>query len=134
MGKSMSKKGKKSFLAFEVEAGTYDYDFWVVVSEDHERVLKWFRKKFDPNFKHTFGLGFVAQYKDHKPVLWIPKIPTTPREYGTLSHEIFHMTEKIMTWAGVLLHEASEEAYTHLIGHLTTKILEKFDGLRTRVR
>lgn len=126
--RSMSKKRKKlPFYAFRLNAGTYDYDFWVVVSEDTDRVQEWFRKKFDPTFKHNFGQGFVAQFKDYTPVLWIPRFPKTPREYGTLSHEIFHMTEKIMVWSGVVLTEHSEEAYCHLIAYITRNILERFD-------
>lgn len=57
-------------------------------------------------------------------VLWMPKIPTTPEEKGTLQHEIFHATNDMMEKVGIRLTLASDEAYAYLIGYISTKVEE----------
>ena len=59
-------------------------------------------------------------------VVWFPHLPTSPLEFGFVSHEIFHAAHAIMKNVGVNLSDDSEEAYAYLIGYLTRKVLDVF--------
>lgn len=59
-------------------------------------------------------------------IVWMPRLPQTAAELGTLSHEIFHAVQALMINIGASLSDDSEEAYAYLIGYLTKKVLEEF--------
>lgn len=59
-------------------------------------------------------------------LLWMPRIPVTSEEFGTLSHEIFHTVCFIMKGIGAEFSDDSEEPYAYLVGYLTEKILKAF--------
>lgn len=59
-------------------------------------------------------------------IVAMPSKPTTPKEIGTLIHELSHATNAIMEAIGVTLTESSEEAYTYCLGFLTRKVFETF--------
>lgn len=59
-------------------------------------------------------------------IVYMPKLPSTPKEMGTLIHELSHATNAIMEAIGVTLTESSEEAYTYCLGFLTRKVFEEF--------
>lgn len=111
-------------------ADTYDFQYYVVIGKDFEKITKFIALKlnddeFSYHFKDSRGACFYRF--NFIPVLWLPKVPKTAREYGTFSHEIFHLVAYILNrWAGLKLElEISDEAYCHLIGKITTDILNK---------
>lgn len=57
-------------------------------------------------------------------ILWMPSIPKTHKEKGTLAHEIYHATCEIMNKIDVPPCPDNEEAYAYLIGYITSKIGE----------
>ena len=59
-------------------------------------------------------------------LLWMPRIPETAVEFGTLSHEVFHTVCFIMKGIGAEFSDDSEEPYAYLVGYLTEKILKTF--------
>ena len=59
-------------------------------------------------------------------LLWMPRIPETAVEFGTLSHEVFHTVCFIMKGIGAEFSDDSEEPYAYLVGYLTEKILKAF--------
>lgn len=59
-------------------------------------------------------------------IVWMPRLPQTTAELGTLSHEIFHATQALMINIGANLSEDSEEAYAYLIGYITKSVFEQF--------
>ena len=59
-------------------------------------------------------------------LLWMPRIPETAVEFGTLSHEIFHTVCFVMKGIGAEFSDDSEEPYAYLVGYLTEKILKAF--------
>lgn len=59
-------------------------------------------------------------------IVYMPKKPSTPKEIGTLVHELSHATNAIMEAIGVTLTESSEEAYTYCLGFITRKVFEDF--------
>lgn len=59
-------------------------------------------------------------------IVYMPKQPSTPKEIGTLVHELSHATNAIMEAIGVTLSDSSEEAYTYCLGFITRKVFEEF--------
>ncbi len=52
--------------------------------------------------------------------------PFTIEDYGTLHHEIFHCATYILDRVGMkLVIHKSDEAYSYLIGYITTQIYSK---------
>ena len=57
-------------------------------------------------------------------VLWMPSLPESGEELGTLSHEIFHVAVMVMKKAGVGFCADSEEVFAYLIGYITKNVTE----------
>lgn len=115
-------------IAFSVNAGTYEYDINFIITADKKKAAKFVNFKLESNFTEDNFEGARGRYfisSGKCPIIWLPEIPKTPRQHGTLSHEIFHVVVAIMDWANIRLCSESEEAWTHLIGHITTKFYEK---------
>ena len=114
---------------FKIQAGTYDFTINVCITSDRKKALKFIRFKFENKIcfsENDFDAKGKMFYREGwSPVIWLPKIPKTPREHGTVNHEIFHGVYYILSWAGIKLSESSEEAFCHLIGHMTTQFYEK---------
>jgi hypothetical protein len=58
-------------------------------------------------------------------IIRLPSKPSTPQEFGTVSHEIFHGVDFIFNKIGIPLSEYSDEAYAYLIGYVTEKFYEE---------
>lgn len=110
--------------------GVYDYTFWLAVGpfDQVKRFVAW--KNADTQVqRHPANVrGCIFRKPNFTPVLWIPKLPRTAREHGTLAHEAFHLTYEVASWASIPLGDDSEEAYAHLLGALVTGILVKIRG------
>ena len=58
----------------------------------------------------------------------IRKLPETAGEFGTLSHEVFHVVATLLEHIGMELKVlVSDEAYAYLIGYLTEQIYKKLN-------
>lgn len=128
-GASSRDSGSKN-KHFFLHAGTYDFTYHVFVGTDFDAMTKYVRHQFDePNWSYHFehSLGCLIYKFNYQPVIWLRHKPKTPREFGTLAHEVFHLVCYILDrWAGMTLrHEVSEEAYGHLTGKIVTDILTK---------
>lgn len=55
-------------------------------------------------------------------ILWMPNIPKTNKERGTLAHEIFHAACELMNKIDVSLCSDNEEVCAYLIGYITSKV------------
>ena len=68
----------------------------------------------------NFGMGAS--------LLRIRKLPESAIEYGLLAHEIFHVASTILDRVGMKLEvNVSDEAYSYLIGYLTTEIYQSIN-------
>lgn len=114
-----------------VHFGVFDFAFYCLVGP-YDNVEKYVRWKFEDD-ETPITTGSQANYAPrgrffyrpgYCPIIWIPRNPRTPREYGTLAHEVSHLVIRLMDWADIPLGPDSEEAYTHAIGFAVTKILE----------
>lgn len=70
--------------------------------------------------------GTSLRFEDNTMLLWMPDKPQNADEFGTLSHEIFHITDYIAGSIDVRLSESSDEVYAYLIGYLTKTIIKEF--------
>jgi len=65
-------------------------------------------------------------------IVYMPEIPRDPLSWGTLSHELSHVTNGIMEKAGISFSHSSEEAYTYLLGFLTRKVMDNITSCYVR--
>lgn len=122
-------KRKTPYQTFFVHAGTYEYEVNVIFTKDLTKLRKYIlykMKSLPPDMeKFEIAKGMVVRMDGYCPILWLPRPPKTPDELAVLNHEIFHLTYTIMSYVGIPLTGSSEEAFAHLISHLTRQILEK---------
>jgi len=130
----MSKKSKElNLLEAYTHMGAFDFAVYCVVGDYNNacRYVAWkfedsafesfaqdSNKGYEPRGKTFFRTGYV-------PVIWIPKIPQTPREYATLSHECLHAVFYMMDWANVPTIIETDEVSAHAMAHLINNILSK---------
>lgn len=112
-----------------ISAGTYEFNLYFCITENYTRlkkeVIRIQKRKPDEDIEIEGKVrGCVFRKETFVPIIWIPRAPKTPREYATLQHEILHVVHEIMKWANMELNDHTEEAYCHLMGHLTNKIIE----------
>jgi hypothetical protein len=116
------------FKTFKIHAGTYDFGINFCITSDLPRAVKWVNWKLESEYvtAEDFDcLGKRIYRYGYCPIIWLPKIPKTPTEIGTAQHELFHAICDCMRWAGIHLVNDTEEAYCHLIKHITKQFFEK---------
>lgn len=98
---------------------------------DHGALLAAYRKAgYDdphgllaPPVAHYSGM---AMYPDPAaPVLWMESVPHSPKEIGTLVHELSHVVLRYVNDLGMDHGRATTEVYAYLLDALTTAVLEK---------
>jgi hypothetical protein len=69
-------------------------------------------------------LGTTLYSHGRAPIIWIPRAPETPREFGTLAHEALHAIHFIMQETlGMPLTDETNEVYAHGVGFIVTQVL-----------
>lgn len=69
-------------------------------------------------------LGRVFYRGGYVPILWMPSPPRTPREHGTLAHEMLHVVGHLIDWAAIPRTTETEEVFCHALSHGVTTVLE----------
>src|ERR1043165_4650777 len=114
-------------MNFTISLIIYDFDVMVSLGESDKELFSRLKKLKIPKSEYTQMkmdcYGKYMMFSNKTSLIRLPKVPSTPREYGTLSHEILHCVIQIMRTVDIPLTESSEEAYTYLQGYLTQKIL-----------
>jgi hypothetical protein len=110
-----------------VHFGTFDFATYCIVGP-WQSVAPYIAWKLDyPSFEwdgsesrghHFYKAGYV-------PVIWIPRRPRTPREYGTLAHEVLHVVRDLGEWIGINFTNETDEVFCHATAHAMTTILEE---------
>ncbi len=123
------KKEKKYFKKILIDMGMFDYDIYVIISNNKTRVGKYvndYYKAEDGILRSPDNeLGICYSKDGYCPVIWIPKFPKSPKEYGTLAHEAFHAVFYMTKWASIKINEATEEVIAHAVSYIVGKTLEK---------
>lgn len=73
------------------------------------------------NFTRYNGI-FTYNEEANISLLWLPKLPITIIEYGTLVHEIEHYVFYLFDHIGMEHTEASDEAYAYMLGYVFREI------------
>lgn len=118
------RKSKKNWLNVTIPLIIYPFDVIVSLGEDDAQMKRRLREKgikWDRKLKYTTAGKFVLM-SDNKAIIRLYRIPSTPEDYGTLAHEIFHSVECILSEIGMSLSEYSHEAYAYLIGYITQEV------------
>lgn len=110
--------------------GMFDFGINVVVG-DYKGLNEYVRFKLDDeefdtaNFDGGYGSRGKCLYRaGYRPIIWIPKKPTKPREIATLAHECLHAMYHVQRWANFNLDDSTEEVMTHGMAHIINEILE----------
>ena len=110
--------------------GMFDYNICVAIGTE-KNLEEYIQFKFeDPHFDlsvHNGDYGARGMYfycAPYCPILWIPRYPKNPMEYGTLAHEALHLVFRLFAWSGMPMNESTEEVATHATGYIVRKVLE----------
>jgi hypothetical protein len=108
-----------------VEMGLFDFGVYAVIGPSSELEAYVRKIQTDPAIPADVTQGDGWCFLSHKnpPVIWIPKNPETPEEYGTLAHECLHAVFDLMDWACIKTTEETDEIMTHALSWLITSIL-----------
>jgi len=123
---------KYGLREIHVHFGTFDFAINCIVGP-FDGVDKYVAWKFEDDPPQWNGANVKPRGRyyvrdGYCPVVWIPRKPRTPREYGTLAHELTHAVRYMLfDWAGMPLTQQTDEAYCHSIGFAMTTILEALD-------
>lgn len=119
---------KTKCLNFIVPLIVYPFDIMVSIGQSDDE-LKKSLSKTKTKWKDVMkceGDGRFVLNLDNTSIIRLRKYPSTPTDYGTIAHEIFHAVTFILDRVGMKLKLfSSDEAYAYLTGYITEKVYEK---------
>lgn len=81
---------------------------------------------------NDYGPGSVrGQFyyrRGYPPIIWLPRFPVLPREFGTLSHEVGHALMAMCEACGVPVNAENDETFCHAMSYAVRTILEAKRG------
>lgn len=83
----------------------------------------WLHDETVRQWRPTPYRGLVIAKQGYCPVLWLPSVPRTTQQYGTLAHEIYHAVGEVLDYGGVE-QPADEELVGHMLGYGVEQFLE----------
>ena len=121
----------KKLVKIRCPFGVFDYSVTCVVG-DYKKATEYVAKVYEENNPSELEIRYAGSaprgqcfYKDgYIPIIWIPRKPTTPREYGTLAHECLHAVTVFLNWSHINCSIGEDEVACHSVGYLVSKILE----------
>lgn len=122
----MSRKKLSCIINCEV----YPFDVMISMGETDDELKTHLLKVNIDNDDHKLKATTIAKavlFYNNTSLIRLRHIPETPRDFGTLAHEIFHVATFIMTEVGMQLNDDTDEAFAHLIGFLTERIYKKLN-------
>ena len=105
--------------------GVFDYTVVCIVG-DYGNVEKYLQWKYEDNDKlavQEIPRGTVFLKPGYVPVLWIPRLPKTVREFATVGHEALHCVFHLFRWAKIPIDDSTEEVVAHSTAHIINEIL-----------
>lgn len=113
----------------------YPFDVMVSIGESNKQLVKSLKRYEGSLMERDYELckytsahaqGRACMFTNNASFLRIRKLPKTPKEFGSLAHEIFHVATFIMDRIGMKLEVmVSDEAYAYLISYLTERIYKR---------
>lgn len=117
-----------------VTLDVYRSDVHFLVTRDPDDIEKFFRKRLDTDFKlEKWRREFIEAgdgattftCEGCPPVVWLPRIPKTTREIGTLSHECLHVVNDLADYFGFENKKGVDEPACYALGYLVSESLRK---------
>ena len=110
-----------------VHMGQFDFTIWAIIGplEDAQKYVEW---RLDcvlaePDVGDVDGLCFEGA-PGKGPVIWLPRVPRSADDIGSLAHEACHAVREMMVdWAGMRLNRDSDEVLCHGVGHVVKTVL-----------
>lgn len=101
---------------FSISLDTYYDSINFCVTEDKQEARKYILESFkiDVGEKSDYVKGYCVQSAGDT-VIWLPRIPETPNEFGNLYHEVYHAVDFILMKKGVT---DRKEPYAYLLGYV----------------
>jgi len=110
-----------------IELGMFDYNINFLVG-DINNLEEYARFKFDYEQFEIKGLlnvyGWHLFCEGYSAIVWIPRYPRTPKDYGTLSHETVHAMVRMMDWAHIKVTTDTDEVLAHGVSYLIRNFLK----------
>ena len=107
---------------FVMTGGTIDQNIIVLVTEDTSYALKHIRKFYEVEFDVLDCRGVTFPSQDGLPVImWLPNAD----DKSIVNHELLHVTNDVMRWAGIELNKETEEIYSYELQYLTRQFYLK---------
>ena len=80
------------------------------------------------NYEIKDQRGRFYYSKDRAPILWIPRFPSKPLDYGAVVHEVTHAVVDMLDYIGCEYGADGDETLAYAIDYGVTKILEARRG------
>ena len=74
------------------------------------------------------GRGWTFVKDGYVPICWLPRLPQTPADHGTLAHELSHALIYLFDYIGVPVKPDTDETFCHALSHGITKVMEAKRG------
>lgn len=131
----MSRKSKQLGLdVVDTHMGLLDYIIRCVFGDEHkayEYAAYVFEQKWDAEHvlndeqKGNVARGVTLYQTGYVPIVWLPKLPTEPREHATFAHEVIHAVYHLFDWANIPISRDTEEVFAHSVAHVINNVLPK---------
>ena len=121
-----------------IKGTIFPYDVVVCLGVTKENILKYFKKKFVDGLSEsdkecleiTHQKGRTLQLDNRAFILWLPKYPKTPSNFGDLQHEINHVVNLMFMFMGNKLTSDCDEVTAYMTGYFTEKIYEGYGFMK----
>lgn len=129
----MNWRNVRGMRELHVHMGMFDFGVNVVIGPK-EKLLKYVMHKLEvehgsedhrrlDRFISGGKRGCHFSWRGFCPIVWIPRIPRTPEEHGTLSHESVHAVYSLFDWVEMPITQDTEEVMTHATSFLVSSVL-----------
>jgi hypothetical protein len=121
-------KRSYGFQVIEVRLDVFEFKFQCIIGprENIEKYLtrRWPDIPINPISQTARALTFFRARAD--PIIWLPRRPRTPKDIGTLAHEVLHvLTAFLVESVGLQLNYETDEAFCYPLGYAIETILER---------
>ena len=124
-----AKKRRPSPKVSRVDVELYGFSVLVVIHPDLKEFNRWMRKNVDESYypedaDGSRPLGRCCS-RGGSSVIWLPSIPTTPDQLGTLAHEISHAVFNAFELIGIESGYRNDEPFCYALKYIMAESLKK---------
>src|SRR4029079_13911238 len=121
-------QGHRMLKEIKVEWDTFNFKVYVVIGP-YAGLRAYVKKRHRRVYRERKVINVCGLYIASKPlcggILWLPKVPRSPKELGYLAHEIGHAVWDMCDQRGINLDTMNDETFCYAIGHGVTAVLKR---------